>query len=358
MTAGHIKGALLEHFVRELLKNCGFTNVVADGLYTFESKGLFFVNGKGAAHDADVFMNPPVQMPFSYPTQLMFECKAYGKTANLPIVRNALGLRNDINEFEIVTIESIQQRKNDRRSEYAIEARNRYIIQVGVASINEFSKPAIEFATNNKIPLLSLSWFFDTSTIEKINGIDDVYIRNFTREEIANLYAFLKDRNGNIYDDKYELTHNIIRLRDGTIKDIFSFAITAIRHAYLGLLETGDMVFLIPSSRGENILSDYQGTPLLKARFHFYRNRPDVWYLRVFNEAEINSNSEYKFFMPDRLFSHWKKFNLDLKKALDIKADFFSKLFVFNRANNPIMPFSIVTIDNIWLNEARDSINR
>lgn len=63
MTAGNIKGALLEYIVRNLLKNCGFTNVRADNLFTFERGGLFFINGKGAAHDADIIMNPPMSCP-------------------------------------------------------------------------------------------------------------------------------------------------------------------------------------------------------------------------------------------------------------------------------------------------------
>lgn len=83
MKAGNIKGALLEYIVRNLLKNCGFTNVRADNLYSYERGGLLFINGRGAAHDADIIMNPPIQMPFAYPTQLLFECKAYGGVASL-----------------------------------------------------------------------------------------------------------------------------------------------------------------------------------------------------------------------------------------------------------------------------------
>ena len=69
------------------------------------------MNGKGAAHDADVFMEPPIQIPFIYPTRVIFECKAYASRAGLPIVRNALGLRQDINEFEIVTKESLEKER-------------------------------------------------------------------------------------------------------------------------------------------------------------------------------------------------------------------------------------------------------
>ena len=105
MTSGQLKGTLLEYLVRRLLSHCGFTSVRPDGHYIFAQAGagLFFINGKGAAHDADVLMEPPIQMPFSYPARLLFECKAYDTTVGLGVIRNALGLRYDINDFEIIT---------------------------------------------------------------------------------------------------------------------------------------------------------------------------------------------------------------------------------------------------------------
>ncbi len=92
MTAGQIKGALLEFIVRRLMMNCGFTSVKPDGHYVFaqEGMGLFFINGKGAAHDADVLMEPPIQMPFSYQSRLLFECKSYDKSIGLNVIRNGL----------------------------------------------------------------------------------------------------------------------------------------------------------------------------------------------------------------------------------------------------------------------------
>ena len=79
MSASKIKGSLLEYIVRRLLSNCGFTRVRPDGNYVFSSRGLNFLQGKGAAHDADVLMTPPIQMPFSYPYRVNFECKAHKK---------------------------------------------------------------------------------------------------------------------------------------------------------------------------------------------------------------------------------------------------------------------------------------
>lgn len=172
--------------------------MIADNIYSFERGGLFFVNGKGAAHDADIIMNPPFQMPVTYPTQLIFERKAYGQKANLTIVRNASGLGNDLNDFEIVTTDSLLRRKNNRRAMLAVESRRRFLFQVGVASVNDFSKPAVEFATNNKIPLLSLSWFLSSKTIADFNTIDQPLIDTFPSNSIKNVYNFFKDRNADL----------------------------------------------------------------------------------------------------------------------------------------------------------------
>lgn len=353
MKVGTIKGALLEYIVRQLLKNCGFTNVKSDNLYTYETSGLFFVNGKGAAHDADIIMNPPIQMPFSYPSQLIFECKAYGKKISLPVVRNVLGLRNDINDFEIVTKKSIKKRKNNSRSSYAIETRNRFIYQVGVASLNEFSKPSVEFAANNKIPLLSLSWFLSSRTIRDFNDIDQNLVDTFRESEVKNVYRFFKDREANLYDNKHQVARRFLD-SGNVIGDIVTAANMTINYSYVGLLETGDMVFLFARSRSEdNILNQLNGINTFSAEIHWNLNRPNVWRLTVFSKRNRENRTEFDFFVPERIFNHWKQFNLDKTVALDIKQQFFSKIFVFNQRQNPEVPFSIISIDRRWLEDIR-----
>jgi hypothetical protein len=356
MKAGNIKGALLEYIVRQLLKSCGFTNVRADNLYSFERGGLFYINGKGAAHDADIIMNPPIQMPFAYPSQLLFECKAYGSLATLPFVRNALGLRNDLNDFEIVTRDTLERRQNNRRASYAIDMRTRFLYQVGVASVNEFTKPAVEFASNNKIPLLSLKWFLGEDAISDFNSIDQSLVDSIEVVDVQNLYDFLKDREGNLDLAKYR-SANFILQGENIIASTVSFANMAIERSYFGLLETGDMVFLFArSSRENNILNvrNSQGTfSTLKAEIHWFSNRPNVWRLTVYDPVNRDRNTEFDFYVPDRIFSHWKEFNLDKAVALDIKQEFFSKIFVFNQRNNPEAPFSIINIDRQWLDRIR-----
>lgn len=357
MKAGNLKGALLEYIVRQLLKSCGFTNVKADNLFSFEQRGLFFINGRGAAHDADIIMNPPIQMPFAYPSQLLFECKAYDSTTSLPIVRNAAGLRNDINEFEIVTRESLHKRQNNRRAAYAVDTRTRFLYQVGVASVNDFTAPSVEYATNNKIPLLSLSWFLPTATIRDFNNINQTLINSFDPDDIKNSYDFLKDREGDFYDNKYRKAINFLG-SDNILGDIVTEANVTIKYSYIGLLETGDMVFLFARSRSEdNILNQLNGFTTLKAEIHWFSNRPNVWRLTVYNDQDRNQQTDFDFYVPKRIFNHWKTYNLDKIAALDIKQEFFSRIFVFNQKNNPEVPFSIINIDREWLAQIRNNEN-
>lgn len=360
MKAGNIKGALLEYIVRALLKNCGFTNVKADNLFSFERSGLFYVNGRGAAHDADIIMYPPIQMPFAYPTQLLFECKAYGTVGNLPFVRNSLGLRNDLNEFEIVTRDTLLKRQNNRRASYAIDTRTRFLYQVGVASVNDFTSPAVEYATNNKIPLLSLSWFLDSPSIRKFNSIDQQMIDGFDPLKIKNVYDFFKDREGNLNSHKYSEANRFLQ-SENNIADIIRVTNDVLLYSYVGLLESGDMVFLFAhSSTEEDILNqqDIGTISLLKAEIHWTSDRPNVWQLAVTNQRG-EQRTEFDFYLPRRIFSHWMTFNLDKSVALDIKQEFFSKIFVFNQRNNPEAPFSIINIDKRWFDQVRqESLNQ
>lgn len=141
---------------------------------------------------------------------------------------------------------------------------------------------------------------------------------------------------------------------DNILGDIVTAANVTIRYSYVGLLETGDMVFLFARSRSEdNILNQQNGFASLKAEIHWIGDRPNVWRLSVYNQRQDSRQTDFDFYVPKRIFNHWKTFNLDKSAALDIKQQFFSKVFVFNQRNNPKEPFSIINIDRQWLDSIR-----
>ena len=45
---------------------------------------------------------------------------------------------------------------------------------------------------------------------------------------------------------------------------------------------------------------------------------------------------------------------LDRAKAVQIKSQFFSRIFIFNRGIRPELPFFIIDIDKEWLNHVRE----
>jgi len=335
MSASKIKGSLLEYVVRRLLLNCGFTNVRPDGLLIFKRSGLTMINGKGAAHDADVLLNPPIQMPFSYPFRLNFECKAYKKRTGLAIIRNALGLRYDINEFEVITRHHLTERQNNRRSTLAIDNRQRFNYQVGVASVEDFTKPAFEFAANNKIPLLSLRWFLPDNICDSFHEITDDYVSTFSGEQIRELLSFLKgevDENG----------LNFIEEPGTIFNRIYNSVVEFENRVLIGLLESGDLLFLF--SQDNHAIEYISNNQInLTTQFHYIRRELDYWSLSV------NQEVDFGFYLPSNIVEMWKNQNFDRQAAVDIKTQMFSKVFVFIK--NGELPFRILNIDRRWLNE-------
>jgi hypothetical protein len=356
MTPGQLKGTLLEYIVRSLMINCGFTSVKADGHYIFAQRGtgLFFINGKGAAHDADVLMDPPIQMPFSYPSRLLFECKSYDQTIGLNVVRNVLGLRYDINEFEIVTDITIAQRQNNRRANYAIADRKRYFYQVGVASVEEFSKPAFEFAANNKIPILSMRWFLKHSTCNLFHHIDNNYLRSIPEDILTVLYRFLKDKRPDALEDfQYRSLRDFLG-KDEIVGKIFREFNEVIDNFVIGLLETGDLLFMFArEGRVTDFFKEQSGRNNLQGRLHYTRDAPTKWTLEI-NDYYFNSRQHsyrLEFNIPLGILSQWRAFNFDKIAGYNLKGEFFSRIFIFSQKalSNFGLPFTLINLDSEWL---------
>ena len=86
-------------------------------LYIYDGPAGQMIQGLGNAHNADVLLEPMVQTPFYTPTRLLIECKDYDKKkVGLDVVRGVLGLREDINHFEIVDTNILQERRKQNRN--------------------------------------------------------------------------------------------------------------------------------------------------------------------------------------------------------------------------------------------------
>lgn len=127
-------GKAFELLVKNIMLHIGFSEVHSDGLYIFDGAPGQMIQGLGDAHNADVLLDPPVQTPFYAPTRLLIECKDYSKRVGLNTLRSALGLREDINHFDIVDRNELEIRRRNRRAGIYYD-HPRYSYQVAVASM-------------------------------------------------------------------------------------------------------------------------------------------------------------------------------------------------------------------------------
>lgn len=334
MNANKLKGSLLEFIIRRILQNSGFTTVLPDNFYIYETSGLTMINGKGAAHDADVLMDPPIQMPFMNPYRVNFECKSYSKKIGLDIIRGALGLRYDINDFEIINDRQLLLRRNTRRRSFAIHNRTRYNYQVGVASIEEFTKPAFEFAANNKIPLISLRWFLPSRVCDKFHLITDRYLSRFNPNILKKLHDLLKGKPN-------EIAENFLSDHDSYFKEILDACSSRLNNTFFGLIESGSIITIVAEDQSSiNYIRDSNELTLF-AKYRYDNNIPYLW------EVEFENQSKLKFFLPKEITKTWSNSNYENTTAREIKRNNFDKLIIFT--GNEYIPFKILRLDRNWL---------
>lgn len=168
-------GKAFELFVKRILIHIGFSEVVSDGLYIYDGAPGQMIQGLGEAHNADVLLEPPVQTPFYSKTRLLIECKDYRKKISLNVVRSALGLREDINNFNIVDMaELATRRRQNRRANPPVF--DRYSYQVAIAALTGFTTQAQEFAATYRIPLIEFNklpfWSAFCQTMFEVQELD------------------------------------------------------------------------------------------------------------------------------------------------------------------------------------------
>lgn len=277
-----LSGKDFEYLIKNILLNAGFNEINSDELYIFDSPAGQMLQGLGQAHNTDVLVEPPFQIPFYFPTRLIVECKNHTKQAGLNIVRSALGLREDVNSFNIIDINVLKERKISRRtmSTYNFD---RYHYQVAVASMNGFTLPAQEFALAHQIPLITFTKMpFWNQLIASAN--------RYNHESLLDNTEFKNIVN--------ELSHRM------------AVAIT----------KKGQLLFLYNES-------DYGRNEFNRDEFTLHwQNKNSYWTL-------ICGNNRYIFELPKKIKESWLKNSLNSEElklnALKYKREDLSSLMVY-----------------------------
>lgn len=306
-------GKAFELLVKQLLLNIGFTEINSDGLYVFDGAAGQMIQGLGEAHNADVLLEPPVQTPFYASTRILIECKDYTRRVGLNTVRSALGLREDINHFDVVDKRELEARRIQRRSGLTYNY-TRYYYQVALASMSGYTIPAQKFAATHRIPLLEFN---------KLPFWEDFCNILHNR----NMHGYSSSRH--YYEDEtyVELCHMI-----DSIGERIAIAIT----------NSGQMLFLY---RVNNEINEFADDYSLH-----WIDRNSLWSL-------VSGNTEYQFQLPNSIMELWLKNSadeLDMKRnAINCKASFFSNMVIYYKLYGRPQ-IKMVSINREKLREARE----
>lgn len=303
-------GKAFELLVKTILLHIGFSGVRSDGLYIFDGTPGQMIQGLADAHNADVLLEPPVQTPFYTPTRLLIECKDYSQKVGLNTIRSALGLREDINHFDIVDRAELEERRRNRRSGMTYEYQ-RFLYQVAVASMSGFTVPGQNFAATHRIPLIEFNKMPFWEEFCAAIGHSD-------RFSIAN-------QRFRVPENDYELYEIIEQIASKS-----AVAITG----------TGQMIFLYRTNGTETEFDDY---------YSLHWSTPyDPWVL-------CSGGAEYRFQLPKHILKLWlENSTTDLDRrinAITCKSNYLSNMVVYY-SQYGCPRIKMISIDRGMLQEA------
>ena len=284
---GYSKGKAFEYFMKKMLLQIGFHEVLPDGTYLFDGSAGLMINGLGEAHNADVLLEPPVQTPFYALTRILIECKSYTGKVGINTVRSALGLREDINSFDVVDKTELENRQRNRRSG-VIKDYNRYYYQVAVASLNGYTAQAQNFAATHRIPIIQLD--------------NMPYWEKF-------MHILSNPHSQTIPMDKQTIEASIDRLLSEMINK------TAI-----AITNSGQLLLLYKTDKSE------ETDPSTDLYYITWESEQKPWKM-------ILGNTEYHFQLPDIILKNWinnSKNEFELRKnAIECKYNDFSSMVMY-----------------------------
>ena len=311
-------GKAFEIFVEHVLINVGFSVVAPDNLYIFNGAPGKMIQGLGAVHNADVLLEPPVQTPFYSQTRLLIECKDYSRRVGLNTVRSVIGLREDINHFDLVDIDELTARRRQNRHEL-VHNYERYSYQVAIAALNGYTIPAQSLAATYRIPLLEFNRM------------------PFWREFLRLI------RPGYVDDLSYRFNseHN----EDMAIEtQIINLAVEVGKPMAVAVTNSGQMLFLYCMTSEQIQFGD---------DYSLHWSEPELpWQLR--------SGSQIYFFqLPDSIMKRWLSHATDelqiKKEAIHCKEQFLSNMVVYYKYNErPVI--KMISIDENQLRLARERL--
>ena len=342
-----IKGLLLEEVLLNLLKESGYSivNDVNNDATLKQGHSGIEVKGRGWNHQIDAIADFIMTPPFSYPVRLLLEAKFYSSKVGIDIIRNAVGVLKDVDEYWVTNNNEI--------------SKQRFHYQYAVFSSSSFTNPAQRYAFAQDIYLIKLE--NNKYFLPIVNSIRNLEYQDFNGTSNDNIIINLSELRTKVRESLKHQSQSILSTyitSKGFSSNKFNTlyeASTTLNSSFLGMLGQRFPVFLTPSPTFDII--DLINNPTIRICWD-----DDYWYI-VKNNANCRLLEEddilFSFDLPDELFNLYADNNmLTQHKALNLKEELMSTIqIIFKNTDQSIMSSLELKLDNQWLENIREHIN-
>ena len=346
-TLPQIRGMLLEEAILFLLRVAGYDTVerkLNDPALT-GAVGFLKVRGRGTDHQIDAIADFGVSPPFCNRQRLLVEAKCYSteRTIGIEVVRNAVGVLKDVEEFWVPMSDS---------------ASFRYHYQFAIFSTSRFTSPAQRYAFAQDVVLVPLenSRFardivaairavtfksFGAESWRKID-IDLGRLRKWVRQRIRGTGTpsgrLASDPPSDLEDDARDL-----------LEGLFS-AVSEVGGAVIGMLNHQVPVFLIPNPALE--IHQVIGRLAEIDRIRVFYNA-EGWFLT----RAGNNDHLFSFDLPGVLFDLYsERGELSPERAVELKGDWLGEISIMVRLPYERPRLHTLALDQAWLASIRDNL--
>lgn len=339
-----LKGYILEEALAYLIRKTGYKLIVDKEQDPIELRnrgnGLVVV-GRGGEHQADVLGQLLWIPTFTYPIRLFVEAKFRNSKVGIDIVRNAVGIIDDLNQNYSPMTESRILVK-------------RYSYNFAIFSTSGFTKNAVDMAIAHKISLIDLSG--DEFSLLR-NSIDRTATEitrefNFSDEVAAGLEGSTEE-----FFSRGSFTRalrNYLRITLGTwpqevpfrgrltieeenfLAQILSNLVDTIKtygELFVGMAN-GPFLLILKSSNPEKFreYAKYYPTHQVRISWGHENSSDNQWFISPYDYKD-ESAYELTFTLPKVLGDLVFKNNNPTQKALYVKGEYLSSITIYTHDN-------------------------
>jgi len=340
ITPAQIRGMFLEEALLYLLRVSGYRTInhIERGDITLLKSGAgLHVKGRGCDHQIDAIADFAITPPFTYPQRLLVEAKNLRKHVDIEVVRNALGVLRDIQEYWVPTKMSVPTKK-------------RFHYQYAIASTSGYSEKAEKFAYAHDIFLIPLSRarYFQPITTS-IREFDSVNIYQ-TDQQLGSFQDFRLAIRQKLYQSNSPLSQSL-RLTQEAVRLVENFieSCIGVNRGVIALLDRRFPIFLVPNPRIR--LDELPAQSPVNVRIFW---DDEGWYINSASDGQ----KLFSFDMPEEMLRlYLEGGNLSGDRALDLKQENLREIqFILTLGKR--INFVTLRLDMEWINHLRQRIQR